>query len=224
MEEEADLGEHAKRVCSCLDVVVALARRGQLTQAEEQRALSYLSLREKPWPAPVTIESGAVLYLDKLSVTYLQHTRLITKIRAAGLTGVVPPGEISQGDDFVRYEDLSARATAIIEDIRRTLSDGIESGKVILAPSSNDRSEIDGRLQHHPSFEIIKAASLADVVIIDDRYFNQHGIIQGELAQKRSGQPTTLLPSPWTIRCSFKNSSRACAVQVCVSCRLKLKS
>jgi hypothetical protein len=80
MEEEANLGEHAKHVCSCLDVVAALARQGQLTQAEEQRARSYLKLREKPWPSPMTIGPGAVLYLDGLSVTYLQHLRLLRKI------------------------------------------------------------------------------------------------------------------------------------------------
>jgi hypothetical protein len=38
MEEEADLGNHIDHVCGCLDVVNALARHAQLTQAEEQRA------------------------------------------------------------------------------------------------------------------------------------------------------------------------------------------
>ena len=40
IEEEAELGKHAKHVCSCLDVVAALARQGQLTQAEEHTLLN----------------------------------------------------------------------------------------------------------------------------------------------------------------------------------------
>lgn len=180
MEEEADLGEHAERVCSCLDVVAALARQGQLTKAEEQRARSYLALREKPWPVAPTIEPGAVLYLDDLSVSYLQHLRLLGKIGPAGFSGIVPLGELAQGDSLVRYEELSARANAIIEDVRRALAGGLESGKVVLAPSTKERGEEpDSRLQYHPCFEIVETLPLADVVVVDDRHFNQHGSIQG---------------------------------------------
>jgi hypothetical protein len=151
MEEEANLGEHAKHVCSCLDVVAALARQGQLTQAEEQRARSYLKLREKPWPSPMTIEPGAVLYLDGLSVNYLQHLRLLRKIHAAGFSGIVPPGEVLQGDGFVRYEDLTSRATGIIDDIRQKLAEGLSTGKVVLASSSKNKSDKAGPLQGHRS-------------------------------------------------------------------------
>jgi hypothetical protein len=179
IEQEADLGDHVNYVCGCLDVVTALARGGQLTQAEEQRACAFMSLREKPWPNPKTIEAGAILYLDQVSVSYLQLLRLLPKIRAAGFIGVVPPSEISQGDNFVRYEVLANRAISIIEDIRRALGEGIASGKVIVATASKNYDEEFGHgIHHHPTFEIMEVARLADVVVVDDRYFNQHGNIE----------------------------------------------
>lgn len=133
MEEEADLGDHVNHVCGCLDLINALAIQGQLTRAEEERARAHLSLREKPRPSPKTIEAGAILYLDALSVSYLQHLRLLPKIQAAGFAGMIPSSGVSQGDDFIRYESLAGRATRVIEDIRRALNEGIASGRVVLA-------------------------------------------------------------------------------------------
>ena len=84
MEEEVDLNKHADHICGCLDVINALVRNGQLTQGEEQRARAFLSLREKPLPTAKSIDAGAVLYLDRLSVSYLQHLRLLSKIGQPG--------------------------------------------------------------------------------------------------------------------------------------------
>ena len=184
MEEEADLGTHSNYVCSCIDVVDALVRQSQLTQAEEQHARNYLNLREKPWPSPKTIEAGAVLYLDELTVSYLQHLRLLSKLQPAGFAAIIPASEVAQGNNFVRYENLATRATSVIESIRRCLSDGIASGKVILAPAVRGTDERHGRIQHHPTFEVMEAVALADIVVIDDRFFNQHANIEGPFGTK----------------------------------------
>ncbi|MHC2282897.1 pimeloyl-ACP methyl ester carboxylesterase [Bradyrhizobium diazoefficiens] len=185
MEEEADLGLHAALVCSCADVVAALARLGQLTQAEEQRAVSYLKLQEKPWPSSVSIEAGAVLYLDELSVTYLQHIRVLGKLHDAGLIGIVPPSEMLQSNGFSKYEGLAKRVTAIIDGVRGAVFNGIETGKVALASSTSEDDLRSKRLQRHPTFELMRAAALADVVVVDDRHFNQHGNITGDFGVRQ---------------------------------------
>src|SRR5262249_48979794 len=147
MEETAELGDHAAHVCGCLQVVEALARQSQLTQAEEQRARAYLTLREKPWPVTNTIQAGAVLHLDELSVSYLQDMRLLLKIHAAGFLCTIPPSVISQADRFIAYESLVERAIATIENIRRVCADGIANGTVTLAPEIKAEDEGD----HHRS-------------------------------------------------------------------------
>jgi hypothetical protein len=75
-------------------------------------------LQEEPWANPKTIDAGAILYLDELSVSYLQHLGLLSKIQAAGFTGIISSSVVSQGDNFVRYESLTGRAAGVIEDIR----------------------------------------------------------------------------------------------------------
>lgn len=177
MEEEANLGVHSATFCDCMDVVDALVRQGQLTQTEEQDARAYLKLRERAWPHSTTIELGARLFLDELSVTYLQHLKLLGKLQSAGFEGIVPPAEISQGEDFARYEDVAKRATPVVEYIRRILAEGILSGKVLLAPAIKYEESNAKKLRNHPAIGIVAAAALTEVVIIDDRFFNQHGTI-----------------------------------------------
>ena len=186
MEEEADLSAHFSHLCSCADVVDALYRLGQLTEAEAHRARDFLTVREKPWPRRFEVPSEAILYLDELAVSYLQHLQLLPKLRAAGFTAVLPPGEIRQADRFVQYENLSTQAAAVIESIRKSLADGIASGKVVVAKASkgSDVPIQDERLKHHPGFGIMEIASAADAVIVDDRYMNQHMHISASFGEK----------------------------------------
>ncbi|WP_316233802.1 PIN domain-containing protein [Bradyrhizobium sp. SZCCHNPS2010] len=185
MEENADLSRYVAHLCSCSDIVSALVSRGQLTQAEEQRARSYLKLHESPWPTAIPIQPGAMLYLDGLSVTYFQHLGLLRKLRDAGFSAIVLPTEVDQSDSFVRYEELSRRALAVIDDVRQALAEGIASRKIILAPSVRESVTSSDRLQGYPSFEILNAARMADVLIIDDRHFNQHGNVKGDFGTRQ---------------------------------------
>jgi hypothetical protein len=186
MEEEADLSGHFDHLCSCADIVDALYRFGQLTETEAQRARDFLTVREKPWPCRFAIASDAVLYLDELAVSHLQHLRLLPKLRAAGFTAVIPVGEIRQADGFIQRENLSDRAAAVIESIRKSLADGIASGKVIVAKASKraDDDMPNERIKHHPGFSVMEMASVADAVVVDDRYMNQHRNVSGGFGEK----------------------------------------
>lgn len=179
MEEEADLGQHSSHVCSCLGLVGALAREGQLTQAEEQRARVYLKLREKEWPSPIAIEPGGVLYLDGLSLSYFQHLGLLAKIHRAGFTVILSGHKLLEIDRLSQYEGLTSKAMETIEVIRQALADGIASNRVTLAPSSpEDHRQVEA-IVRHPTFEMFQSASLADILVVDDRHFNRHGHITG---------------------------------------------
>src|SRR5205823_6341 len=136
----------------------------------------------------------AVLYFDELSISYLQHLRLLKKIHAAGFTGIVPQSEVTQSDGYLRYETLVTQATNVIDDLRRILADGIASGKVKVAGAEEDNEANDARLKQHPTFAVLHTAEIADAVVVDDRYFNQHGYIQGDYGRKPLLTMCDLLP------------------------------
>jgi hypothetical protein len=185
MEEEADLTEHYNHLCSCADVVAALYRVGQLTEAEAQRARDFLTVREKPWPHSFEIKPNAVLYLSGPAISFMQHLRLLPMLRTAGFTAILARDEIRQADRFIQHENLTAQAAEIIERIRKSLANGIDSGKVVVAKASKGNEFIeDQRIKHHPGFAFMEMASVADALLVDDRYMNQHRNISGDFGQK----------------------------------------
>lgn len=177
MEEEADLSAHAAVLSSCLAVVMKLRHKGQLTANEEKRARAYLQLHEQPWPKQPEIADGATMYLDYLAISHLQHLGLLGKFKAAGLTAVVSPTELSEADALISYERISSEVKDIIERIRASLNSGIESGHVRVS-CRHDFDDLETKpIQGHPTAGIIALAPRCDVSIIDDRFLNQHATI-----------------------------------------------
>jgi hypothetical protein len=151
--------------------VAALKRHGQLTKGEEEQANTYLSLQERPWPHATIIQPGATLYLDGLAVHYLQHLKLLGKLRSAGFTAVIATSEIEQNDALVRHQAFAERATEIIEEIRAILSTSLASGRVRLG-HLNPAGDVT--LLNHPAASFFKLASSVDALIADDRFLNRH--------------------------------------------------
>ncbi|WP_353254248.1 HNH endonuclease [Salinisphaera sp. PC39] len=183
MEEEADLSAHTAVLSSCLAVVEKLRQKGQVTSDEQKRARAYLQLHEKPWPNQPDIADGATLYLDDLAISYLLHLGLLGKLKAAGLTAVASPREVSEADALISYERISGEVKDFIEHIRASLNSRIESGHVKVS-SRRDFDELETKsMPEHPSVGILALAPQCDVSIIDDRFLNQHANIDSGGAQ-----------------------------------------
>ena len=123
MAEEADLSNYADCLCSCRSIITKLRNKGLLTSGEAQQAISYLSLHERPWPNETAIPDGAELYLDGLSVTYLNFVGATDKLKAAGLTAYITEAEDADANRLIAFEALTDRQVEIIEAIRSALAE-----------------------------------------------------------------------------------------------------
>ena len=177
MEEEADLSAHVAVLSSCLAVVAKLKQKGQITSDEEKRARAYLQLHEKSWPNQPEIADGATLYLDDLAITYLLHLGLLGKLKDAGMKAVASPREVSEADALIAYERISDEVKDIIERLRASLNSRIESGKVRVSGKRKIDEDKKKSIPEHPTVSIIALAPHCDAVIVDDRFINQHAII-----------------------------------------------
>jgi hypothetical protein len=188
MEEEADLSAHSEYLCSCQSVIEKLRARGILTADEEQRALAYLRLRERRWPSEPKIEDGAEIYLDNLATTYLQTVGVLSKLRAAGLVAHVTEDEDKEANRLITYENLTQQQLDLIELIRKTLSDGLASGRVkaVQSPPIGD----ENLLGLHPTFSVLGIEDAVDAMLVDDRYVNQHRFMEAN--NRRTPILTTL--------------------------------
>ena len=172
MSEEADLTAHSRALVSCRSVVEKLRREGHVTAAEESRAYSYLRLCEKRWPDQPEIESGAILYLDDLSVTYFLHLGIIEKLKPAGFRPVILPRTVSETNALLSHKDISDEIDTAIENIRAALNSRIESGKIKVA-----RQIEETKLAHHSLYGSLATGTYAlsgycDAVVADDRFIN----------------------------------------------------
>ncbi|UZJ37366.1 MULTISPECIES: HNH endonuclease [unclassified Prosthecochloris] len=174
IDEEVDLSAHAAVLSSCLSVVEKLKQKGQITTKEEEHARAYLRLHEKPWPNQPDISDGAVLYLNDLVVTYFLHLGLLGKLNAAGLRAVVSHRTVSEKYALISYERISSEVIKIIEDMRASLSFRINSGQIKVGRSRNFDKPEERSVLEHPTIGVFALVANCDLVIVDDRFTNQH--------------------------------------------------
>jgi hypothetical protein len=173
LSQDADIRGYERFLCSCSAVVDYLAKKGVLTEAEEQKARDYLKLHERPWPNEPAIEPGTDLYLDALSVSYLQTAGVLGKLKAAGIKAFVSSTENQQADALLEVQTLGAQQLDYIEQIRRALATGFTSGRIRTARATQV-AEDDELFRLHPTYAALNLVKEADALVIDDRFVNQH--------------------------------------------------
>ena len=178
MEEEADLTNHADVMSSCLSVIDKLRQKGNLTSIEEKRARDYLQLHEKPWPNQPKIEDGAILYLDHLSTIHFLHLGILEKLKPAGFRPIASPTDIARANELISYGNISNKVSEIMESIRAAVSSRIEIRKVTLGRQPNIDKPKEQLMPGHPSVDILALVRNCDVIITDDRFFNQNKTIK----------------------------------------------
>ena len=152
MEEEADLSAYSEHLCSCQSLVEKLRAKGVLTREEEERALAYIKFHERPWASEPEILDSAEIYLDNLTTTYLQTVGVLAKLKAAGLVAYITEDEDNEANRLISHENLSDQQLGLIELIRKTLADGLASGRVraVKSPPIGDEKIWD-RTRRSPS-------------------------------------------------------------------------
>ena len=178
--DEADLSAQQNWICSCTAVTRKLREVGSITAEEESRAVSYLALHERKWDNEPEIPDGAELYLDGLSVTYLQEAGMLQKLAGAGFRAIMLPGEEDEASALIAYNARTDEATDIIDKVRTALVNGIDVGKVHVASSPNEVSEKQSLYRLDPTTDVLLAANAVDLLAVDDRFVNQHVQIQND--------------------------------------------
>ncbi len=174
LEEEADLTQHSPLLSSCHAVIREMCRRRAITSGEEQIALSYLQLHEKPWSHQPDISDKAILYLDDLAVFYFLHLGILEKLNAAGFRAIVSQSLVAELNELIAYEHNSGKVIDLLENIRTVVSQGIQSGQISVGKWRNVDASWTG-LSDIQMAGILALGHDCDAIVADDRFLNQHG-------------------------------------------------
>lgn len=175
-EVEADLSSFHHSLISCTQLIKKLESLAVITEAQCVKALNYLRQHEKEWPTDLEVASGARLYLDSLSITYLMTVEMLDKLSDAGFDLYVFKGERDRYRSLVNYDSIIEQADSKIENIRKLFSNGLTSGKVILAEMPLNREQVAASKNNYarPTEELFEALKICDTALIDDRFMNKH--------------------------------------------------
>tara|TARA_B100000780_G_C21124939_1_gene456162 strand:- start:1923 stop:5819 length:3897 start_codon:yes stop_codon:yes gene_type:complete len=183
-EVEVDLSSFKHSLISCTQLIKKLEGLAVITEAQSCKAIKYLRQHEKEWPTDLEVESGARLFLDSLSITYLMTVEMLDKLSEAGFEVFVFRGERDRYRSLINYDSIIEQADSKIENIRNLFSNGIASGKVALAglPENLEQADASNNKYARPTEELFETLKECDAALIDDRFMNKHrNIVFGEI-------------------------------------------
>ncbi|BCV64275.1 HTH domain-containing protein [Shewanella algae] len=181
-EEEVDLSSFHYCLISCSQLIKKLEDLAVITEAQRAKALNFLHQHEKEWPTDIDVTRGATLFLDSLSITYLITIDMLDKLSEAGFEVYVFKGERDRYRSLINYDSTIELADSKIENIRKLLSGGLTSGKVILSEMPLNQEQVAAYKNDYarPTEEIFEALKVCDAALIDDRFMNRHQSITFE--------------------------------------------
>jgi len=183
MEREADLGDYSDYLISTRAFVKLLyEKRGMIDSETFDRAYRYLAAQDRGGESDEDqLLIDCPLYLDDLSITYLQHVDLLNVVCNSGLEIFTHPLTVAFKSALVEEDRGGIRLANTLNNIRSILRKALDDGKTIFLsrPRQRDKDEkFDFFYQIAPTIaNIMEDTGECDAVCVDDRFFNKHRAI-----------------------------------------------
>lgn len=182
LEEQADVGECQEMFRSTVEVMRSLLTYGGISDQHYDEAIAYLGHVDNGWPNEGPIPTGSILYLDDLSVTYLQHVGVLKALADSKFDLVVHADVHTQAVALNALEEANETVGEVLDGIRRFFVDGQakEVVRVLPLPARDGASDSD---EGHQPKEVTASLLLSQMfehvdgiqaVVFDDRGANRH--------------------------------------------------
>ena len=175
LEETADLSAVSDRLADTHAVLASLSSNARVEAGVETSASMYLKRVDSGWEMRPTIDANSRLYLDDLSVTYLDYVGLLEPLTKF-VANVFVSNELDhQTRGLLEYAGLADELLGAIEHARITLNHAIESGRIRFSTRYMAERKGDGddmEFSQFPTLDIAADLSGIGAVVSDDRYFN----------------------------------------------------
>lgn len=173
MDRNADLSSFADVLRSTRCLAGSLEAIGASDFEKVEAAELYLGRVDEGWPGDVPIPIPEVtLYLDDLSITYLQHVGLLEDLIRTGCRLVVHEQVRTEAESFEATRDAGDALKQTLISIHDFLAPGIASGQIGMLPTSVERR---GRPHADvaPGIDLLQPGLPVDAILVDDRFFNR---------------------------------------------------
>ena len=196
MERHADTIGWNDLIMSLPDLCALLHLQGSIDADSHKRAQMFLRSQgqaEGDELDPALLQRP--IYLDRLSLSYLQDAKVLTRVAAAGLDLRIHPDVLRHRDEFVAAGESGENLATVIDEIRNLLRNAVESGKASYLPRKvdpEDRASMKND-QFVATQSLVASADKCDCLCVDDRFINGKGhVVVGEPPER--GVPIACTP------------------------------
>lgn len=179
MDAAADVGYYVDMFRSTLAVVRGLRQHGIISDEERERTERYLACHDTGWCDEATIEHGATLYLDGLTVSYFQHLDVFNLLKGSGFAIKVHSNTRAKAQSLVKHEVSAEAITKSIDATKDFLVSGIRCGVVHPlqqpVPGGDDATGDEMPGVADLLGQLFVPMDDVEAVVIDDRAINRHG-------------------------------------------------
>lgn len=184
MDRNADLSSFANVLRSTRCLARSLEEVGASDAERVESAELYLGRVDEGWPGDVLVPIPEVtLYLDDLSITYLQHVGLLEDLIRTGCRIVVHEQVRIEAESYEATRDAGDALTQTLISIRDFLAPNIADGKIEVLPTSAERRG-GAHAELAPGIDLLQPGLPVDAILVDDRFFNRFQNLE------HSGAPT----------------------------------
>ncbi|MEW6219214.1 MAG: hypothetical protein AB1634_06705, partial [Thermodesulfobacteriota bacterium] len=184
--ECADLGEYAALVASTAALLSGLAENGHLAadtiqtaeRSFRQRGIWHSVAPDIRWDGPI--------YLDELSLTYLQAAGVLEEVCSCGLEIRVHPSTQERQRELIAAGHKGQETVKLLDKIRVLLRNAIEEGKAVFLPYrlGEEAGQRQEQVAQDSALAWLRADQAAcDVVFFDDRFLNKYPFVVSEQGQ-----------------------------------------
>ena len=175
MERQADTSGWNDLIVSVPDFCALLHLQGSIDAEAHTRAQMFLQTQgqlEGDELAPSLLQHP--IYLDRLSLSYLQDANVLTEIAAAGLDLRIHPDVLAHMDEFVAAGESGENLATTINEVRQLLRSAVESGKASYLPrkASPEEGASSKNDQFVTTQSLLACADDCDCLCVDDRFIN----------------------------------------------------
>lgn len=172
MDEDADVSAHETRLADMHSLLAVLVDQGAVDQTTEETARRYFGVQDKGWPTPAVPAIDRALFLDGLSVVYLQSVGLLEAVLDTFPSVHIDASTEEEASSLFEHEQQTNEVLRIIDEIRDAVRKGAEVGKVVFGPRTSCAEDEEGRPESS-SIHLLADLAGAEVVVFDDRTLNK---------------------------------------------------
>jgi len=172
----ADVSAYAPVLTDTHTLLRVLCEAGVVDQLTEESAKQYFVLQDKGWPAPAAPQPKQPLYLDSLSLIYLQTVGLLDAVVGSFVDVYIHADAQENAFALIERDHDMAEIQRIIDHIRGVIRKAYVAGKVIFGPrwSQDDES---GYASNMSTLHLLGDLLASDAVVFDDRALNKEPFV-----------------------------------------------